>query len=436
MLESLNHLYLSFNELTKNNPILAGAIGLWGLAVVTFAFRNIPLRIINFIVRQSTTTLTLNNSDSIYYDFLSWITKNKMTSLVRSINFNNSSQGGWGKASISIGYGSIPFLHKNRLMIMTRNKEEANQSSYTKESINITMLGRDKQVFIDLFEHIREKNEDSNYTKIYRWNSGNWVLLCRQYKRNLDTVILPEDTKKEITDHLDRFLNDKEWHIKNGIPWRTGIFLKGPPGTGKTSLIKALCAHYDKDMYVIDLSCLTDTSLREALSSVPEGGIVAMEDLDTYNFGVRIESLTKQKAETPVGSKIESPKVDTAIGMLTLGGLLNAIDGVASGEGRILIATTNHPENIDPAILRDGRFNVKTNIDYLNDETFRLYMKRMYPSFEGLENIRVNDRVAPCTLQRLVLENRDFPQKVLEKVAKSSQHIFADSDILSIDSVP
>ena len=408
MLDKVGQLYQLITEISKVNPMVAGAISLWGLTVFTYVLRNVPYRIYSFILRQVTTTLTLNNCDSIYYDLLSWVTKNKMSRLVRTLNFNNSSRYGWGEASLTVGYGILPFIHSRRLMIMKRVEKEANQTSDAKEQINITMFGRKREIFDKLFEDIRKKNEDSNYTKIYRWNQGAWTLMCRQYRRGLNTVILPKSTRDRLVRHVDRFVSDKEWSIKNGIPWRTGIFLYGPPGTGKTSLIKAICANYERDLYILDLSCMVDTSLREALSAVPENGVVALEDIDTFDFGPR-EEKSKKKDSDPLK------------GMLTLSGLLNAIDGVASGEGRILVATTNFPDRLDKALIRDGRFDLRMEIGYLTDESLRNYMGRMYPDFIGIDRYRVKSDVAPCTLQRLVLENRDSPEYVLSVVAYLDQ---------------
>ena len=149
---------------------------------------------------------------------------------------------------------------------------------------------------------------------------------------------------------------------------------------------------------------MSDNLLRDALSSVPEGAIVVIEDIDAGGVGVTREV------------DIASPGAgETEVMGVTLSGVLNAIDGVASGEGRILIATTNHIENLDWALIREGRFDFKAKIGYMTDETYREYLGRFYNvDFSGYH---VRPNLAPCTLQKLVFDNRENPKKVLEETA-------------------
>lgn len=401
MLESLNLLYVSFLAFSKANPVVAGLIGLWGLTILTLIFRTIPYKIFNFIWGQTTTTLSLNSRDDIYYAFLEWVTENKMHSFVRTLNFNNK-RWGYGIPIISIGYGTTFFFFDRRLFLVKRSKIEANATSDVKEEIHIILFGRNHNIFYKLFDLIVDSQNKDNFTKIYTWNfkDKNWKLLLYQYKRKLDTVILPFKTKNSIIKHIENFFNDKDWYLNNGIPYRTGILLSGPPGTGKTSLIKALCSEYDKDLYLLSLNFVTDESLRDAISQVPNTAILAIEDIDVAG----IENRKKDKIDKPEDLNI-----------LTLSGVLNAIDGAASSEDRILVATANSPENLDKALLREGRFDIKEELGYLTDETMRRYLNRFY-DFD-FSNWSVKEKIAPCLVQKLVFDNRYDPLPVLEKIA-------------------
>lgn len=97
--------------------------------------------------------------------------------------------------------------------------------------------------------------------------------------------------------------------------------------------------------------------------------------------------------------------------------MLNAIDGFASAEGRILVATTNVPSSLDAALTREGRFDLKLHIGYMENESFQEYLKRFYPNFQDLEKWHIKDSVAPCKVQALVFQNKDNPLPVLEAVA-------------------
>ena len=171
MLEKLNELYSLFKTLSQNNPIVAGAISLWGLGVITYICKDIPNRIWGFIKYQVTTVVTINNSDAIYYDLLKWTSKKKMHSFVRSLNFGKSDKFDSGQDQIMMGYGRQWFFFNNWLMFLNRVKEEANNTIEQKEQIYLTVLGRSHKIFEQLFEHIAKPDKDDDlYLKIYKYN--------------------------------------------------------------------------------------------------------------------------------------------------------------------------------------------------------------------------------------------------------------------------
>lgn len=96
---------------------------------------------------------------------------------------------------------------------------------------------------------------------------------------------------------------------------------------------------------------LDDTTLQELISELPDKCIALMEDIDAaFSHGIK----------RPTTENTGSPTADNEIlsqGGVTLSGLLNSIDGVAAREGRLLFATTNHVESLDPALRRPGRMD-------------------------------------------------------------------------------
>jgi mitochondrial chaperone BCS1 len=395
-----------FEQLTKTNPVAAGMLSVYGLGVLTYLFKDIPLRVYHFIKEQLTTTLTINSQDSIYYEFLGWIGKHKMHGFMRT--YNLSTTGWWdsGDTFMTVGYGTTIFRAGGGIVFLDRHQIEANATSQSKEIITLTALGRSSKVFYNIFDEIVASKEEVTTTySVYHFAENNWRITATLPKRSLDTIALPGATKDSLLHHLNTFQSDKDWYLLNGVPYRTGIMLQGPPGTGKTSLITAVCSEYNRDCYILDPSNLNDTGLLIALSKVPNGMIVAIEDIDTH-FSQR--------------SKIETTSSDMTIKLgPSLAGILNALDGIACGTDRIVFATTNHPEKLDPALVREGRFNLKLEIGYMTNETLHAYVGRLYPTLSKSELAQWNvmPNIPPCKVQQLVFDNRQNPQLVLEQVA-------------------
>lgn len=143
-----------------------------------------------------------------------------------------------------------------------------------------------------------------------------------------------KDRTEQVIGYINRFIRSKHIYTKLTIPWRKGILLLGPPGNGKTSVIRKVIRHFKLPTYVITNYNNRDftSSFKQAIENIAETngpGIITLEDID-------------------VVSKSEGTRQT----------FLNMVDGLDALEGIIVIATTNHPESLDPAIgKRPGRFD-------------------------------------------------------------------------------
>lgn len=172
------------------------------------------------------------------------------------------------------------------------------------------------------------------------WGSWQWRMDVPQ--RSLNSVILPPEQKRRVVDDLARFLADEPRYAALGAPWHRGYMFHGPPGTGKTSLVKALATHFGLDLWYAPLSDLKDeTGLMSLISEVSPRSVLLLEDIDT----VRISHDREQ----------DGPGI-------TMSSLLNALDGVATPHGLIVFMTTNHYEALDMALTRPGRMDVVEEI--------------------------------------------------------------------------
>ena len=239
--------------------------------------------------------------------------------------------------------------------------------------IDITAMGREgvnviKKFIVDALRNDL-KLDESDTTNIFvssdSW-MGNWEKAMEKKKRDKTTVVLDEDLSDKLVKDAKNFLSSSEWYAQRGIPYRRGYLLYGPPGTGKTSFCQVLAGELDADLCLLTLtdSDLTDTRLAASMREAPAGSIILLEDVDAV-FVERQSADEKKKSNG-----------------VSFSGLLNAIDGVASQEGRIFIMTTNHIEKLDPALKRPGRCDVTAKLDYAS----RSQMIRLFTRFYAKSN--------------------------------------------------
>jgi chaperone BCS1 len=148
-----------------------------------------------------------------------------------------------------------------------------------------------------------------------------------------------------------------------GIPYRRGYLLYGPPGTGKTSFVQALAGQLDFNIAMLSLSQrgLNDDLLNHLLLNVPPRTIVLLEDADAA-FSNRRQT----DSDGYSGANV------------TYSGLLNALDGVASAEERVIFMTTNHIDRLDDALIRPGRVDMTVHLDNATTWQMEKLWERFY----------------------------------------------------------
>jgi mitochondrial chaperone BCS1 len=156
---------------------------------------------------------------------------------------------------------------------------------------------------------------------------------------------------------------------------------------GKTSLVKALAGSLGLSIYALTLSsaAITDDSLRELLASARDRGILLLEDIDAAfgarNFqGALLGTAASGAQRAASGTSVATPGGGSTGNALTFSGLLNALDGVAAQEGKLLFMTTNHVDALDPALIRPGRVDVRCEFSLCSREQARQIFLQFYAS--------------------------------------------------------
>ena len=209
-----------------------------------------------------------------------------------------------------------------------------------------------------------------------------WTKVVSRPSRDIRTVILDREKKLELLRDVNEYLHPKtrRWYANHGIPYRRGYLFTGAPGTGKTSLTSALAGVFGLDIYVLSLldPAMNESQLMRLMSEVPSRCIVLLEDVDAAGLGKRSDTSGSSARNKHKGTSdppdtvselissangISENKQAVAASGISLSALLNAIDGVASHEGRILVMTTNAPDCLDPALVRPGRVDMQIHFE-------------------------------------------------------------------------
>lgn len=233
-------------------------------------------------------------------------------------------------------------------------------------SLKISVVARNNDILKKLvLEAKREYEKDSEHrVHIFLADTsyGGWRFNGSRQKRPMSSIVLEPGVKEMLLADCKDFLNSEEWYAERGIPFRRGYLLHGVPGSGKTSLIHSLAGELGLDIYVVSLSAkgMSDNTLSSLMSNVPSRCILLLEDLDAaFTRGI---SRDEKSTGAPTVKDKDTAAAEANDGStLSLSGLLNSLDGVAAAEGRLLFATTNHIERLDPALSRPGRMDVWIN---------------------------------------------------------------------------
>lgn len=287
---------------------------------------------------------------------------------------HNSTEQSFGRVAASIGYGQFTFsdFEGNRLYGL-HQKIGKPLATNCGAQMYTTLVVFTEGSMTELYRFLSKLIEDSEkslsgYFTCYAWHIRYqyWRQESRILARPMNSVVLPESVKDRLISDIEKFLlpATQSFYNRNGIPYRRSYLFHGLPGTGKTSMVQALAGHFGRNVcYLMPTHPeMTDDSLRSAMTELPEDSIVVFEDIDS------------------LFAKDRSNKVSKSC--LTFSGLLNALDGIGNPKGQIFILTTNLREQLDHALIRNGRVDMHVEFTFAVDEQMEKMWTNFYPEAE------------------------------------------------------
>ncbi|KAL8699475.1 MAG: hypothetical protein Q9201_005985 [Fulgogasparrea decipioides] len=392
----------------------------------------------NYFEKYCTSFICIENDDDIFDHVMEWLAEQKISKKSRTLMAKTGRESAWDSLpgeEIDITadagqllnfsnwdakvpptfqpyFGTHRFWHDGRYFEFSREKQTSLGSSWggsvlrEDEYIKLTCVGWSTQPLKELIKGARNHylDKEKSFTvvrrpapKEMRGRGRNiWNKVASRPSRPIETVVLDHEQKDRLLADINEYLHPKTavWYANRGIPYRRGYLLAGPPGTGKSSLAWAIAGVFGLDIYCISLvePTLTEEDLGVMFTSLPRRCVVLLEDIDAAGLIKRkmLNTAAEEPHETSEAAKLgaeiskaikasqdQGPKSKENQG-ISLSGLLNAIDGVASHEGRVLLMTTNCPEKLDEALIRPGRIDMKISFTKATRAQMNELFVRMY----------------------------------------------------------
>ncbi len=317
--------------------------------------------------------------------------------------------------------------------VLTLTQLKAYVDNITNTYLSTIKNNRTNKKFIYFLDKVHCNDNESRFNV---WREDTF-----ESARSFDNIFF--DGKQNIINKLDYFIQNKKWYDDKGIPYTLGIGLHGPPGTGKTSLIKAISNYTNRHIIVISPKLIKTKQqlehffFEDTYNEDNEKGsinftnkIIVFEDIDCIG-----DLVLERKELKPVLPKIkDDSKVsdilktmceineETKESAISLDDILNLWDGIRETPGRIIIISSNKYDKLDSALIRPGRIDISHELSNASHQTIRdIYMHLFNESINNNElknikeyfyspaeiiNIYVSHKESNAFMKRLLLNKK------------------------------
>lgn len=404
-------------QLLNNDFLIAGVFTVLASAAL-YMLRHVPGMLWRAIKHRCTYTLTITSDNEFFEAFCNEVNKKPYHFISRDKTLD-------GK-KVNVGFGRTFSKFLGSFVIAYRVQEESDSANFKQKLIMTFPLISYKKLYAKIGKFIEEiSDKERGKVKVYNVDRGYLFRQKNFDKRLRESVFCSEYLLTNIETRVNEFEKSKSWYIEKGIPYKYAILLYGPPGTGKTTLAKYIASYTGRSIIVTDPNELPKIAqaVFSARISTQDGFadsgekvemsdkfVCLLEDIDCYN-------ITKDRNENDASVK-RNKKGTPVIETTNLSKLLNSIDGLNSPDDTIIIATTNNLQDIDPALIRKGRFDDVVFIGPLESEDIKR-MIRFYVTDKEFNDGLTNAEFEPITgaeLQDILINHYQNPKVILEKL--------------------
>lgn len=257
----------------------------------------------------------------------------------------------------------------------------------------------------------------------------------QEYASNKTFDTLYGDLIRNVYEHVKFFQTGEEWYYNKGLPYHLGMMFVGKPGCGKTATIKAI-ANYTKRhiinvnfkdiktatqlrnlFYQKELSVVKINGEKKTLSIPLNKRLYVLEEIDTIGNIVK-----KRTCEDDTSTKLDDE--------LTLGEILTILDGTLETPGRMMIITSNHPEQIDDALMRPGRVDLLLKFEKASRSTLVEMYEKLFDKTFPTELIKElpHEELSTAEVQQVLLKHIHKKNVVIDAIIKDLKSFLSDRE--------
>jgi chaperone BCS1 len=309
----------------------------------------------------------------------------------------------------------------------------ADKIYYFEQTNNRSLQMNDPRGFIDPRDSRSNEDRKREMYKREILNAPKELSFCmKEFSSNKTFDNTFGDHITKIKNSIDFFENNKEWYKKKGVVHHLGLLFYGLPGCGKTATIKSIANFTKRHVFNINFKNIkTITQFKNLFNneninvynnnnnnnnevhqlSIPiNKRLYVLEEIDA------ISNIVKQR--TTLDTIDNEQEIEDE---LTLGEILTLLDGTMENPGRMFIITSNHPENIDKALLRPGRIDLLVHFDKSTRSDFLAMYHNFYDNHfdEQLASQIPDKQLTFAEFQQILLKHLNNPDNQLDIIQDS-----------------
>ena len=431
------------------------------------------------LTKEFMVTMDMVEADnrSTYNNFLRWLKNNVSgNSIISSNKLEND----------LFSLSGVPtfFRYKKFAFWVTQEADKDNQGM---NIAHIKMFGRNDSIMRDLYEEFRHKpspkasvDDDGEFEfveiNVYKSQiGGEWEHQTEIHPRRFDTIVVPHDIKDDLMTKLKHFKDSEDFYKERGLAYKLGLILHGEPGTGKTSIIKAIATYLNYDIYELNFRHVNNENILKCLRNTSRDSIIVIEEFDACGkiadiskregidelyaeerevldpktgkvttqrvefedvvYEEEVEAPSEKYAQTPEQKKLKGHfKGAGQIGYgarfapppprLDLGELLKSFDGLIPLDNRVIIMTSNmfKKMEIDPALTRKGRIDGIYELKKFGQAEIVEYAEKMFPGKKVPEGVKF-EKILGCDIQDTYMDNKFNFELFIHELPKAEDSI-------------